>query len=434
MNIFYEDGIGSVVDESGQEAPAFVIEPSFRLTNLTNLQKYIKNREIVTEVEEPKDTPMQEAPLKKERKLVYSTYTDEDRLRYFYFIQEKLMKPVEAAKLANVNYETARKWKTAYNKDPDQNIPFKKTNRTSNRPQSKLNEQHKSHLIDFFDENPSAVIQDAVENLTKIFEGLDIKKSRVAEFMKKECNLSIKVITRHSVARNSNATLEKRATWVKEWLDKGILFKENCVFIDEAGFDINMRRSRAWSQRGKDAVVETPSTRGVSHTVLGAISSYGVVNVSLRDPGNVKKRRVVGAKKRKAAEDAVPKIPTGTTGGHFVQFISDTLDIMDQFPHMKGFHIVMDNAAIHIPKIIDPVILQRGYIPVYLPPYSPVLNPIELFWKVLKDRVKRGELTDVETLTTRIIEGSEDVPVEHLQNFIQRSINAFPKCINKEPL
>jgi hypothetical protein len=36
------------------------------------------------------------------------------------------MKPVEAAKLANADYKTARKWKTAYNKDPDQNIPFKK--------------------------------------------------------------------------------------------------------------------------------------------------------------------------------------------------------------------------------------------------------------------------------------------------------------------
>jgi Tat protein secretion system quality control protein TatD with DNase activity len=100
-------------------------------------------------------------------------------------------------------------------------------------------------LVDFFDENPSAVIQDGVENLTKSFEGLDIKKSKVAEFMKEECNLSIKVVTCHPVARNSDATLEKRAILLKEWLDKCILSKENCVFIDEAGFDINMRSSRA---------------------------------------------------------------------------------------------------------------------------------------------------------------------------------------------
>lgn len=90
----------------------------------------------------------------------------------------------------------------------------KKTNRTSNR----LNDQHETHLIDFFDENPSVIIQDAVENLTKSFEGLEIKKSRVAEFMKEECNLSIKVVTRHPVARNSNKTLEALAKFVQERL------------------------------------------------------------------------------------------------------------------------------------------------------------------------------------------------------------------------
>ncbi|KAI7904271.1 uncharacterized protein BX663DRAFT_417824, partial [Cokeromyces recurvatus] len=72
----------------------------------------------------------------------------------------------------------------------------KKTNR-SNWPVSKLQEPHKQHLINFFffDENPSAVITDAVESLTTAFEGLDIKKSRVNEFMKDECNLSLKVVT-----------------------------------------------------------------------------------------------------------------------------------------------------------------------------------------------------------------------------------------------
>ena len=38
---------------------------------------------------------------------------------------------------------------------------------------------------------------------------------------------------------------------------------------------------------------------GVSHTVIGPVSALGAVNVSMRKPGSVKKRRVVGAKKRK---------------------------------------------------------------------------------------------------------------------------------------
>lgn len=80
MGIFYEDGRGGIVDESGNEAAAFVINPSFRLTNLTNLRKYIKNKKVITEVEAPKDTEMTEIPTKKERNLVYNNYTNEDSI------------------------------------------------------------------------------------------------------------------------------------------------------------------------------------------------------------------------------------------------------------------------------------------------------------------------------------------------------------------
>lgn len=127
-------------------------------------------------------------------------------------------------------------------------------------------------------------------------------------------------------------------------------------------------------------------------------------------------------------------IPKGTTAGYYLRFISDMLDIMDAFLNMKGFHIVMDNTPIHSLDAIDPIIKEREYIPLYLPPYSPELNPIEIFWKVLRDRVKRDKLIDVETLTSRVIEGSKDVPIEDLQNFIQHSIDIFPKCLNKKIL
>ncbi|KAI8882858.1 hypothetical protein K501DRAFT_185763, partial [Backusella circina FSU 941] len=47
-----------------------------------------------------------------------------------------------------------------------------------------------------------------------------------------------------------------------------------------------------WAQRDKRAIEETTSAKGVSHTVISANSAYGVMDVSLREPGNVKKRRV----------------------------------------------------------------------------------------------------------------------------------------------
>ncbi|KAG1441154.1 hypothetical protein G6F56_011611 [Rhizopus delemar] len=115
----------------------------------------------------------------------------------------------------------------------------------------------------------------------------------------------------------------------------------------------------------------------------------------MRESGNTKKR--------KAPEDRL-SVPKGTTGGHYLQFLNDTMDIMDDFPEMKGYCIIKDNAPIHAPKLIDPVITKRGYTPIYLPPYLPELNPIEQFWAVVKGKVKRNKLNDLETLTSRITE------------------------------
>jgi hypothetical protein len=162
------------------------------------------------------------------------------------------------------------------------------------------------------------------------------------------------------------AHLEARAAWVKEWTEKGINFLNNCVFIDELGFNINMRRSRGWPAKGSTAIVEAPSTKSNSQTVIGTISAFGVVNLTMRESGNIKRRKVVGATKRKAPEDRI-SIPKGTTSGHYIQFINDTMDIIGEFPEMRGFHIIMGNAPIHVPSIIDPVIIRRGYIPAYLP-------------------------------------------------------------------
>jgi transposase len=69
-------------------------------------------------------------------------------------------------------------------------------------------------------------------------------------------------------------------------------------------------------------------------------------------------------------------------------FTNDTMDIMDEFPEMNGYFIIMDNAPIHVPEMIDPLIIKRGYTQVCLPLYSPELNPIEQFWSIVKTKIK----------------------------------------------
>lgn len=43
----------------------------------------------------------------------------------------------------------------------------------------------------------------------------------------------------------------------------------------------------------------------------------------------------------------------------------------------KGFLIVMDNCRIYHSAFVVDAINKRGYKPLFMPPYSPFLNPIE---------------------------------------------------------
>ncbi|KAI8360726.1 hypothetical protein EDC96DRAFT_566064 [Choanephora cucurbitarum] len=265
------------------------------------------------------DTTMKEAPEKKDRATEYTKYTPYQREAYIHYAFEKGTTHDESCRLAIVNKYTARKWRAEYKSNPDAGIPEKKTNKTGKQCISQLDEQHKDMLICFYDEKPTATIQDGVEALINSFEGLTIKKTRVAEFMKNELPKLSRL----------------RAAWVAEWIAKGIDYHNNCIFVDESGFNVNMTRGRAWSKKGEPAIEETPSTKAVSKTALGAVSSAGIVNVSIREAGNVKRRKVAGATKRKAPEGRL-NLPKGTTGNHFMQFVVDTMDIMDQFPEMRG--------------------------------------------------------------------------------------------------
>lgn len=55
---------------------------------------------------------------------------------------------------------------------------------------------------------------------------------------------------------------------------------------------------------------------------------------------------------------------------HRVEMLTNTEDneLMDQYPEIKGFYIVMVNAPIHTTDEIEEMISKRGYRSIYLPP------------------------------------------------------------------
>ena len=113
--------------------------------------------------------------------------------------------------------------------------------------------------------------------------------------------------------------------------------------------------------------------KGVTITILGAISDARVIDISLRKP-----QAVSTSKKRKVDGKAVDAVNgrIGTRTEHFLAYLSNVMDVLDK-SKMQGYYLVMDNAPIHTPAKVRNPVEGRHYR--YLPPYSPFLNPIEEF-------------------------------------------------------
>ena len=52
-----------------------------------------------------------------------------------------------------------------------------------------------------------------------------------------------------------------------------------------------------------------------------------------------------------------------------------------------GFTIVMDNATFHRKTILSEMASRAGFALIFLPPYSPDLNPIEFLWAWIKHKL-----------------------------------------------
>ena len=84
--------------------------------------------------------------------------------------------------------------------------------------------------------------------------------------------------------------------------------------------------------------------------------------------------------------------------------------------------ILLDNAACHRYKAVDEFVKSAcGEIRlVYLPPYTPQLNPIEIQWRVLKDMLAGryfGSTDDLIRAITNLIDSGQMKPVR-LMNYL----------------
>jgi hypothetical protein len=115
-------------------------------------------------------------------------------------------------------------------------------------------------------------------------------------------------------------------------------------------------------------------------------------------------------------EKSTGSISQKTYCEHVVPLISDYLK------SHPGLILQQDNARGHAAKRTLELMQQYGFRPIYWPPYSPDLNPIETLWDDIKDYIQDKDPQihrDYKRLRALIIEAWNAISIERIREIIQ---------------
>lgn len=134
---------------------------------------------------------------------------------------------------------------------------------------------------------------------------------------------------------------------------------DDLVYIDESGIDHNDIKTTCWAKKGSKIIGEKSGKRRLRTSVIAALNGDNI-NAPIRFSGTANTEL-------------------------FLYWINNTF-----LPTLiKGQTVIMDNCSIHKSIKVRELIESVGCKLIYLPPYSPDLNPIENYWAVMKNQIKK---------------------------------------------
>ena len=161
------------------------------------------------------------------------------------------------------------------------------------------------------------------------------------------------------------------------------------MFLDESGVTTEMTRRYGWALRPERVSEAVPAGHWRTLTVLAALTTTGVLaSMSIESP---------------------------TDGDVFLAFVEQVLA-----PRLEPGHVViLDNLSAHKVAGVRELIEDRGAQLLYLPPYSPDFNPIEMAWSKLKQQLRGVKARVLEQLEPAIADGLSAITAHNARAFFR---------------
>ena len=174
----------------------------------------------------------------------------------------------------------------------------------------------------------------------------------------------------------------RREEWQKQ---QKTMDQNHLIFLDESGVNLNMTR-RYGRAIGKARVYDYVPLNTPRNTTL-------LSSIRIEDATMVHK-----------------EISGALNGVIFLEYIRN-----DLAPTLRqGDIVIMDNLRVHKVAGVRQAIEEKGASVLYLPPYSPDLNPIEMLWSKIKAFLREQKARDAVILLDKIQEAYSTISLQDI--------------------
>lgn len=161
---------------------------------------------------------------------------------------------------------------------------------------------------------------------------------------------------------------EKRRVWIEKRQPRMRRQPDRLVFIDETSLNTKMTRLRGRARRGRRLKASAPYGRWGTQTLIAGLRHEGL-----------------------SAPWVIPGALDRTTFNLYVETqLAPTLQ--------PGDVVILDNLSVHKSATAEAAIQARGAWMLFLPQYSPDLNPIEMAFSKLKAHLRKAAARTFDTL------------------------------------